>query len=86
MKLFLPQEQYHFSYVSRLESEVGVLSRKDLDDVLRNYPNVQKDLSDKARRIKFHRINIKAEEERAAKNSIIGEVESIDTLTDQKIE
>ncbi|CAG7661764.1 unnamed protein product, partial [Allacma fusca] len=33
IKILMPREAYRFSYVARVESEVGVLKRDDLDEV-----------------------------------------------------
>ena len=64
MKLLLPREQYRFSYIARLETEVGVLRREDIDDVMSNYPLLKVDLVDRAKKIKNHRVTMKEEEDR----------------------
>ncbi|CAL8096398.1 unnamed protein product [Orchesella dallaii] len=63
VKILLPREQYRFSYIARLESEVGVLYKEDLDEVLKSHPRVFDDLREKANRVKSRRQSIKEEEE-----------------------
>jgi len=64
VKLLLPKEQFRFSYVARLESEVGFLRREDLEYVMGNYPILQEDLTEKAKKIKTHRTVLREEEGR----------------------
>ncbi|ODN04676.1 Cyclic nucleotide-gated channel rod photoreceptor subunit alpha, partial [Orchesella cincta] len=68
VKILLPREQYRFSYIARLESEVGVLFKDDLDEVLKSHPRVFDDLREKANRVKSRRQSIKEDEERGVGN------------------
>jgi CRP-like cAMP-binding protein len=55
IKILLPREAYRFSYVARIESEVGMLKRDDLDEVLKNFPGLRNELLEKVRNAKFQR-------------------------------
>lgn len=64
VKILLPREQYRFSYVARLESEVGVLNKEDVEQVLKNHPKIFEELKEKANRVKVRRQSLKEEEDK----------------------
>lgn len=60
----LPNEQFRFSYIARLETEVGVLEKQDLEAILKKFPKMRDELGEKALKIKEHRQAMKEEEDR----------------------
>jgi len=64
VKILLVREHYRFSYVARLESEVGVLHKDDLEAVLKTHPRIFDELREKANRVKVRRQSLKEDEDR----------------------
>lgn len=56
MKVLLPiKEQFQFSYVARLETEVGVLFGDDMVDVLLRHHGVLEEVIGRADRLKVYK-------------------------------
>ncbi|XP_035714709.1 uncharacterized protein LOC118438473 [Folsomia candida] len=65
VKVLLPiKEQFQFSYVARLETEVGVLFGDDMVDVLLRHHGVLEEVIGRADRLKAQRLAKKDEEDR----------------------
>lgn len=61
--MLLSKEQFRFSYVARLETEVGVLFQEDLLDVLSRHPGLVQEMKERANRVKDQRIAMNSNEE-----------------------
>lgn len=60
----LPREAYRFSYIARLESEVGVLHKDDLEAVMKHYPKLFEEMKEKAMRVKMRRQSLNEERDK----------------------
>jgi CRP-like cAMP-binding protein len=69
VKVLLPiKEQFQFSYVARLETEMGVLYGDDMVDVLGRHPGVLEEVVGRADKLKAQRLAKKEEQDRIGKD------------------